>query len=82
MKELVSATKSQQSPKPELTDREREILQLLAEGRSNKEIASLLFISVKTVEAHRSNIMSKLDLHTLPELTKYAIRAGITTLEH
>jgi DNA-binding NarL/FixJ family response regulator len=60
-----------------LTPREREILQLLAEGKSNKEIASILGISVNTAEAHRANIMLKLDLHSLPELVLYAIRNNI-----
>ncbi|KPJ74226.1 MAG: LuxR family transcriptional regulator [Deltaproteobacteria bacterium SG8_13] len=65
----------------ELTQREREVLQLIAEGRATKEIASRLHISVKTVETHRKHIMEKLDLHTVAELTKYAIREGITSLE-
>lgn len=65
----------------ELSDREKEVLQLMAEGISTKEIAAKLFISVKTVESHRKNIMTKLDLHTVPELTKYAIRSGLTSLE-
>jgi len=62
-----------------ITPREREILQLLAEGKSNKEIATLLGISVNTAEAHRANIMVKLDLHSLPELVLYAIRNNIIT---
>jgi len=57
-----------------LTPREREILQLLAEGKSNKQVASLLHISVNTAEAHRANIMLKLNLHSLAELVHYAIR--------
>lgn len=61
----------------ELTPREREIVQLLAEGKSNKEVASLLNISVKTVETHRTNIMKKLDLHSVSELVRYAIRNKI-----
>jgi DNA-binding NarL/FixJ family response regulator len=64
-------------PKPllhELTPREREVLQLLAEGKANKEVASLLGISIYTVETHRSNIMHKLNLHSVSELTRYAIR--------
>ncbi len=65
-----------------LTKREREVLQLLAEGRSTKEIASLLFLSVKTIETHRQNIMEKLDLHSVAELTKYAIREGLTSLNN
>lgn len=65
----------------ELSDREKEVLQLIAEGKPTKNIADLLFISNKTVESHRKNIMTKLDLHTIPELTKYAIRSGLTSLE-
>ncbi len=64
-----------------LTNRESEILQLIAEGNSTKRIAEVLFISPKTVESHRANIMEKLDIHNLPELTKYAIRAGLTSLD-
>lgn len=63
-----------------LSPREREILQLFAEGKSTKEIASQLFISVKTVETHRKQIMDKLNIHTIAELTKYAIREGLTSL--
>lgn len=63
-----------------LSAREREVLQMLAEGKSNKEIASQLNISVKTIETHRKNIMEKLNIHTVAELTKYAIREGITPL--
>jgi DNA-binding NarL/FixJ family response regulator len=62
-----------------LTGREREVLQLIAEGRSSKEIAAGLRISVPTVETHRGHIMEKLDLHSVAELTKYAIREGLTT---
>jgi DNA-binding NarL/FixJ family response regulator len=60
-----------------LTPREREILQLLAEGKANKEVASLLGISVNTAEAHRANIMLKLNLHSLAQLVHYAIRNNI-----
>ena len=63
-----------------LSDREREVLQLLAEGKTSKEIAEKLGRSVKTVETHRQHIMQKLDLHSLPELTKYAVRQGLTDL--
>ncbi|MCF7824758.1 MAG: response regulator transcription factor [Candidatus Marinimicrobia bacterium] len=65
----------------ELSSREREVLQLIAEGKPTQEIAETLFISVKTVEAHRSKIKSKLNLNSIPELTKYAIRKGLTSLE-
>lgn len=64
-----------------LTDREREVLQLLAEGFSNREAAETLHISVKTVRVHRDNLMSKLDIHNLPDLVKYAIRKGIISLD-
>ncbi len=60
-----------------LTSREREVLQLIAEGRSNKEIGSDLCISIKTVEKHRQSVMKKLDIHDAPGLTRYAISAGI-----
>jgi len=64
-----------------LTDREREVLQLLAEGKSTKQIALKLHISAKTVETHRRQIMEKLNMHSVAELTKYAIRKGFTSLE-
>jgi len=64
-----------------LTDRELEVLQLIAEGRTTKQTASLLHVSVKTIETHRKNIMDKLDIHNIAELTKYAIREGLTSLE-
>jgi len=57
------------------------VLQMLAEGKSNKDIASVLNLSVKTVETHRHNIMEKLNLFSIAELTKYAIAEGLTTLE-
>jgi two-component system, NarL family, response regulator NreC len=60
-----------------LTDREREVLQLAAEGRTNKEVASLLNISLTTVETHRTHILQKLGLHSIPELILYAVRKGI-----
>jgi DNA-binding NarL/FixJ family response regulator len=63
-----------------LTDREREVLQLIAEGRSNREIAELLHVSMKTVENHRANLMDKLGLRSVAELTRYAIRKGIISL--
>ena len=65
-----------------LTPREREVLQLIAEGNSVKEIAFILHLSVKTVETHRQQIMNKLDIRTVAELTKYAIREGLTSLEN
>jgi len=64
-----------------LTDREREVLQLLAEGNSTKAIALKLHVSYKTIESNRRRIMEKLDIHSVAELTKYAIREGLTSLE-
>ena len=64
-----------------LTSRQREVLQLIAEGHPNREIASRLNISVKTVENHRANIMKSLDLHSTADLTQYAIRKGIISLD-
>jgi len=64
-----------------LTDREREVVQLLAEGVSVKEAATRLNLSVKTIETHRQHVMHKLEIHSLAELTKYAIREGLTSVE-
>lgn len=63
-----------------LTNREREVLQLFAEGKSTKQIASLLKVSIKTIETHRKQIMDKLNIRSIAELTKYAIREGLTSL--
>jgi two-component system response regulator NreC len=78
---LHRLSKAEQSTAEVLTDREREVLQLIAEGQSTKRIALKLHISAKTVETHRRQIMNKLDMHTVAELTKYAIRKGLTALE-
>ena len=64
-----------------LSSREKEVLQLIAEGKSSKETGELLFLSPKTVDVHRNNIMKKIDLYSIPELTKYAIQKGLTTLD-
>jgi two-component system, NarL family, response regulator NreC len=63
-----------------LTDREREVLQLIAEGNSVNQISTKIHLSVKTIETHRKNIMNKLNIHSVAELTKYAIREGLTSL--
>lgn len=60
-----------------LSEREREVFQLIAEGRTNKDIAGLLFISPSTVETHRAHIMEKLDVHSAPEIVLYAVRRGV-----
>jgi DNA-binding NarL/FixJ family response regulator len=75
-----SLTRQEQTAHPSLTPREGEVLQLLAEGKTTKETAALLNISVKTVETHRRQIMVKLQLTSLAELTRYAIREGLTPL--
>ena len=64
-----------------LTEREREVLQMLSEGGSTKQIALALHVSIKAIEANRRHIMEKLDIHSVAELTKYAVREGLTSLE-
>jgi len=64
-----------------LTAKEREVLQLIAEGKSTKEVASLLSVSIKTIDTHRQHIMDKLDIHNVAELTRYAIREGLTSAD-
>ena len=64
-------------PEERLTPRERQVLQLVAEGKTTKEIAAILEVSVKTVDAHRTNLMQKLDLHDVASLTRLAIRLGL-----
>jgi DNA-binding NarL/FixJ family response regulator len=78
---LTKGTKSPAEEVSPLTSREREILQLIAEGLSTKEIASHVCLSIKTVETHRRNIMEKLNIHSIAELTKYSIREGLVTLD-
>jgi DNA-binding NarL/FixJ family response regulator len=68
-------------PYQRLTDRQREILQLIAEGKNTKEIAHLLKISVKTAEAHRLQLMNRLDIHDVAGLVRYAIRTGLISAE-
>jgi len=69
------------SPAPTLTAREREVLQLISEGRTTKQISLLLRVSIKTIETHRKQIMDKLGLRSVAALTKYAVREGITGIE-
>lgn len=78
---IEAASKEEGEPAPDnLTDREIEVLALVAEGLTNREIADELHIAVKTVQAHRANIMEKLDLHDRVDLTKYAIKNGLISL--
>jgi DNA-binding NarL/FixJ family response regulator len=74
------STETAGAPADPLSAREREIVQLLAEGKSNKEVAAVLGISVKTAETHRANIMRKLELHSTSDLVHYAVRNHITVL--
>ncbi len=78
---LITRETSTAARRGALTAREREVLQLLAEGAVSKTIATRLNISTRTVEGHRQQIMRKLQLHSIADLTKYAIREGLTTLE-
>ena len=71
----------EQTPGDRLTPRQREILQLIAEGNTTKRIAQILNISVKTVETHRSQLMDQLDTHDIAGLVRYAIRLGLVTPE-
>ncbi len=77
---LHQEKESQPSAKTVLTPREREVIQLLAEGKTSKEVAVALKLSVKTAETHRTNLMRKLDLHSVAGLTLYAIRNGIVQI--
>jgi DNA-binding NarL/FixJ family response regulator len=78
---LMLLKKGETIEKAPLSSREKEVLQLIAEGKTSKEIGGVLFLSPKTIDVHRNNIMKKIDLHTIPELTKYAIQKGLTTLD-
>ena len=78
---LDQAEATVDDPLSHLTVREREILQLLVEGKSNTKIAELLFLSPKTVETYRSHLMQKLGINDLPSLVKFAIRYGLTSVE-
>ena len=76
----VASMKRSQDPYEQLTNREREVLKLVAEGHTTQEIAAMLVLSPKTVERHRTNLMAKLDIHNRTELVKYALRKGIITV--
>jgi DNA-binding NarL/FixJ family response regulator len=80
LNDYINLLKSNDSSGSVLTARERQVLQLIAEGKTTTETASLLNLSKKTVEAHRSQIMNKLGLYNLPELVKYAVREGLISI--
>jgi DNA-binding NarL/FixJ family response regulator len=77
----ISLETAAQSPLDHLTPRQREILQLIAEGKSTKEIAFMLKVSAKTVETHRALLMDRLGIHDVPGLVRYAIRIGLVQAE-
>ncbi len=79
IKDYLRQTKKE--PYDRLTDREREVFKLVADGHTSQEIADMLFISVKTVLGHRTKIMEKLDIHNRTELIKYAIRKGLVSMD-
>ena len=76
-----AAIAGEAEPYERLTDREKQVLKLVAEGRSNKEVASLLGISVKTAMSHREHVMDKLDVHSRTDLIKFALRCGVIRAE-
>tara|TARA_R110002049_G_scaffold81404_4_gene206979 strand:+ start:4729 stop:5382 length:654 start_codon:yes stop_codon:yes gene_type:complete len=78
---LTQIKKGEVIEKVQLSAREKEVLQLIAEGNSSKDIGETLFLSSKTIDVHRNNIMKKIDLHSISELTKYAIQEGLTSLD-
>ena len=79
--DLLQGVEEPESALSALTDREREVLQLLAEGRTAKEIAATLSVSVKTVDTHRQHVMAKLKVTSVAELTRIAIREGVVPLD-
>jgi len=79
---LLSGKPPAANPLDELTPRQREILQLIAEGRTTKEIATRLDISIKTIETHRGQLMERLNIHDVPGLVKFAIRVGLTQTDN
>jgi DNA-binding NarL/FixJ family response regulator len=80
--ELRRSNSREATPLEMLTPRQREILQLVTEGHSTKDIARRLDLSVKTVEAHRSILMQRLDIHDVAGLARFAVRSGLVSLEH
>ena len=78
---LIALSEGKSEPADVLTPRQREILQLIAEGKSTKEIAAVLSVSVKTVETHRTQLMNRLDIHDIAGLVRYAVRTGLVTAD-
>jgi DNA-binding NarL/FixJ family response regulator len=74
---VTALLSKKEQPSDLLTPREKQVLQLIAEGKTTKDIANLLHLSVKTAESHRSNIMNRLNVHNVASLVRYAIRRGM-----
>ena len=81
VQDYLSHRKEKSHPLPDLTARQREVLQLIAEGGSTKDIANTLKLSVKTVDTHRSELMRRLDIHDVAGLVRYAIRTGLVSTD-
>lgn len=81
IKEFIPSRVGRRPESEGLTERQKEILKLLSQGCTNKQIAKRFSLSVKTIDAHRANIMNKLKIHDLPGLVKYAIRTGLTSID-
>lgn len=81
MNDYINRIEQVEAISPELTGREREVLQLISEGNTTREIAEKLCVSIKTIESHRRQIMEKLDCRSIAELTKYALKEGLTSLD-
>jgi two-component system response regulator NreC len=77
---VMAAYNSKAQPADPLTSRERQVLQLIAEGKSTKDVAALLGVSVKTAESHRSRLMQKLDIHETASLVRYAVKHGLVQI--
>jgi len=80
IRDYLANTSDMRGPLEQLTARQREVLQLIGEGKNTKEIADILQVSVKTVEAHRLQLMQRLDIHDIPGLVRYAIRTGLVSV--
>ena len=78
---LLARSGDETEPASVLTPRQREILQLIAEGKSTKEIAAILSVSVKTIETHRTQLMNRLDIHDIAGLVRYAVRTGLVSAD-
>ena len=81
IRDYLTNTDAMRGPLEQLSSRQREVLQLIGEGKNTKEIADILQVSVKTIEAHRLQLMQRLDIHDIPGLVKFAIRTGLVSAE-